>query len=93
MIAVDLSRLTIHEAHDLLQRGQLTSLALTQALLDRILAVDNDLQAYLTILPEMALEMAANADQRRAQGEDHPLLGIPLAVSYTHLTLPTTHHG
>jgi aspartyl-tRNA(Asn)/glutamyl-tRNA(Gln) amidotransferase subunit A len=79
-MAVNLSRLTIHEAHDLLRRGELTSLALTQALLDRILAVDNDLQAYLTILPEMALEMAAAADQRRAQGEDHPLLGIPLAL-------------
>ncbi len=79
-MAVDLSRLTIHEAHDLLARGELTSLALTQALLDRILAVDNDLQAYLTILPEMALEMAAAADQRREQGEDHPLLGIPLAL-------------
>ncbi len=79
-MAVNLSRLTIHEAHDLLRRGELTSLALTQALLDRILAVDNDLQAFLTILPEMALEMAAAADQRREQGEDHPLLGIPLAL-------------
>jgi len=79
-MTVNLSRLTIHEAHDLLQRGELTSLALTQALLDRILAVDNDLQAFLTILPEMALEMAAAADQRREQGEDHPLLGIPLAL-------------
>ena len=73
-MAVDLFRLTIHDAHDLLQRGQLTSLALTQAVLDRILALDNDLQAYLTIVPEMALEMAAAADQRRSQGEDHPLL-------------------
>ena len=79
-MAVDLFRLTIHEAHDLLQRGQLTSLELTQAVLDRILALDNDLQAYLTIVPEMALEMAAAADQRRSQGEDHPLLGIPLAI-------------
>jgi len=79
-MAVNLSRLTIHEAHDLLRRGELTSLALTQALLDRILAVDNDLQAFLTILPEMALEMAAAADQRREQGEDHLLLGIPLAL-------------
>ncbi len=79
-MAVDLFRLTIHEAHDLLQRGQLTSLELTQAVLDRILALDNDLQAYLTIVPEMALEMAATADQRRSQGEDHPLLGIPLAI-------------
>lgn len=79
-MAVDLFRLTIHDAHDLLQRGQLTSLELTQAVLDRILALDNDLQAYLTIVPEMALEMAAAADQRRSQGEDHPLLGIPLAI-------------
>lgn len=80
MIAVDLFRLTIHEAHDLLRSGQINAVALCQALLDRILALDNDLQAYLTILPEIALEMAQAADQRRGQGEDHPLLGIPLAI-------------
>jgi aspartyl-tRNA(Asn)/glutamyl-tRNA(Gln) amidotransferase subunit A len=72
--------LTIHAASDLLARGELSSVELTQAVLDRIVAVDNQIKAYLTITPEVALEQAEEADRRRAQGENGPLLGIPLAV-------------
>ena len=72
--------LTICQAHHLLRAGDISSVALTQALLDRIVALDNDLKAYLTLAPEMALDQAAEADRRRAAGEDHPLLGVPLAV-------------
>ncbi len=77
---MDLSRLTHHAAHDLLAAGRITAVQLTQALLDRIVALDDDVKAYLTLLPELALEQAAAADERRAVGEDTPLLGIPLAI-------------
>ncbi len=53
---------------------------LTQALLDRIGVVDGQVQAYLTVTAEQALAQAAAADQRRAQGDNAPLLGIPLAI-------------
>ncbi|MFN2283955.1 MAG: Asp-tRNA(Asn)/Glu-tRNA(Gln) amidotransferase subunit GatA, partial [Anaerolineae bacterium] len=76
----DLYDLTIHEALDALRHGDTTSVALTQAVLDRILAVDNALQAYLTLTPEAALEQAAAADAARAEGHDAPLLGIPIAL-------------
>jgi len=75
-----LYELTIHEAHDLLEKGEISSLELTQAVIDRIVAVDNAIKAYLTLTPELALEQAREADRRRAAGEDNPLLGIPLAV-------------
>jgi aspartyl-tRNA(Asn)/glutamyl-tRNA(Gln) amidotransferase subunit A len=75
-----LARITIQEAHALLGQGQVSSVELTQAVLDRILALDNEVKAYLTLAPESALEQAAEADRRRAAGEDHPLLGVPLAV-------------
>ena len=75
-----LTRLTIYGAHTLLSRGETSSVELTQAVLDRILAVDNDVEAYLTLAPDLALEQAAEADQRRAAGEDHALLGVPLAI-------------
>ncbi|MBK8985442.1 MAG: Asp-tRNA(Asn)/Glu-tRNA(Gln) amidotransferase subunit GatA [Chloroflexi bacterium] len=71
---------TLTEAQDALQRGAISSVALTQAMLDRIVALDNDVQSYLTITDEMALEQALAADARRAQGENGPLLGIPVAV-------------
>jgi len=75
-----LYELTIHEALAGLRAGVVSSVELTQALLDRIAAVDDDVKAYLTVTPERALAQAAAADQRRAQGEDAPLLGVPLAI-------------
>ena len=72
--------LTIQQAHQRLRAGDISSVALTQALLDRIVALDNDVKAYLTLAPEMALEQAAEADRRRAAGEDGLLLGVPLAI-------------
>ncbi|MBP6472009.1 MAG: Asp-tRNA(Asn)/Glu-tRNA(Gln) amidotransferase subunit GatA [Chloroflexi bacterium] len=71
---------SLTEARDALRRGETSSAALTQAMLDRIVALDNDLQSYLTITDELALEQAAAADQRRALGEDGPLLGIPVGI-------------
>lgn len=71
---------TLIELRDALRRGELTSVAATQAMLDRIVAIDNTIRSYLTVTDEMALEMAATADRRRAEGEDTPLLGVPVAV-------------
>ena len=71
---------TLTSARSALQRGETSSVALTEAMLDRIVDLDNDLKSYLTITDELALEQAAAADHRRAHGEDGPLLGIPIAV-------------
>jgi aspartyl-tRNA(Asn)/glutamyl-tRNA(Gln) amidotransferase subunit A len=76
----DLHWLTIHEAQAMLGRGEISSLELTRAVLDRVLDVDNALRAYINLLPEEALAQAEAADRRRAGGEDAPLLGIPVAI-------------
>ena len=79
----DLTQLTIQQANDLLCRWEISSVELTEAVLDRIVAVDNDVKAYLTVTPEAAMEQAAEADGRRAAAspeETSPLLGIPLAI-------------
>lgn len=76
----DLARLSIRQAGALLQKEALTSVALTEAVLDRIIRLDDQVKAYLCLAPEWALEQAAEADRRRAAGQDHPLLGVPLAV-------------
>ena len=75
-----LHKLTVHEAQALMERDEVSSVELTQAVIDRILAVDNDVRAYLTLTPELALKQAREADERRARGEEGALLGIPLAV-------------
>jgi len=84
---LDLYHLTIHEAADSLQKGDISSGELTHAVLDRIVAVDNDVRAYLTLMPEAALEQASRADtklvawRKNGRREELPaLLGIPLAI-------------
>jgi aspartyl-tRNA(Asn)/glutamyl-tRNA(Gln) amidotransferase subunit A len=64
----------------LMRRNRLTSVELTQAILNRIVDVENQVQAYLTLAPEWALDQARQADERRTRGEDAPLLGVPLAI-------------
>ncbi len=89
---MELYQLTIHEARDRLAAGEISALELTEAVLERILAVDNEVKAYLTLTPESALDQARAADERRAAGEDAPLLGVPLAIKDVLCTkgVPTT---
>lgn len=69
-----------------LRSGEISSLELTRAYLERIEQVDNRLHAFLTFTPEQALDQARLADQklaawRKAPERDlSPLHGIPLAV-------------
>ena len=61
--------------------GETSSVALTQAHLDRIAEVDKDVHAFLYVDTEGALAQAALADKKRAGGEKlSPLAGIPLAL-------------
>ena len=90
--SVVLGALTIHEAQDLLRRRQISAVELTQTYLDRIAALNGTVRAYLHVAPEQALAQAREADRRRAQGEDTPLLGVPLAIKdmITVMGMPTT---
>jgi aspartyl-tRNA(Asn)/glutamyl-tRNA(Gln) amidotransferase subunit A len=81
----DLAGLSIQEARALLARGAISAVALTEAVLDRILSLDDQVKAYLCLAPDWALAQAAEADRRRAEGGEvalatQPLLGIPLAI-------------
>jgi aspartyl-tRNA(Asn)/glutamyl-tRNA(Gln) amidotransferase subunit A len=75
-----LHEMTIEEASRQLSRGDLSAVTLTRAVLDRIAAVDHRIGAYLTLDAEGALEQAAHADRRIAQGDATPLTGIPLGI-------------
>ena len=73
--------------------GSTTSVALTQAHLDRIAAVDGAVHAFLHIDAEGALAQAAASDARRSDGAPlHDLDGVPIAVKDVLTTqgLPTT---
>jgi aspartyl-tRNA(Asn)/glutamyl-tRNA(Gln) amidotransferase subunit A len=77
----ELCELTIAEAHTLLDKGEISSVELTQAHLDRIVAVDNQVRAFLAIDDESALERARDCDNARGWTKTPPpLYGIPLAI-------------
>ncbi|HLF25757.1 MAG TPA: Asp-tRNA(Asn)/Glu-tRNA(Gln) amidotransferase subunit GatA [Anaerolineae bacterium] len=77
---MSLHTFTIHAARERLIRREISSVELTQALLERIAATNDRVHAYLQVAADQALAQAQQADARRAQGEDTPLLGIPLAI-------------
>jgi len=90
---MDLHQLTIHQAWDLLQKGEITASELTHAVLKRIESVEPRVNAYLTLVADRALEQARDADAqwekiRRGElgGETLPLLGIPMAIKDEILT-------
>ena len=65
----------------LLQSGQLTSVELTQAYLERIKAVDTSVGAFLRVESEAALTQAAEIDRKRTAGESlGKLAGLPVAI-------------
>ncbi|MGD2145945.1 MAG: Asp-tRNA(Asn)/Glu-tRNA(Gln) amidotransferase subunit GatA [Anaerolineae bacterium] len=75
-----LHTVTIHEARTRLASGEMTSVALTEAVLQRISEMDERVKAYLALTPERALAQARAADEARAAGRDGDLLGIPVAI-------------
>ncbi len=89
---MELYELTIHEAQDKLRHGEISSVELTESVLERIEAVEDRVGGYLSLQADLALDMARLADERRATGEDHPLLGIPLGIKDIIVTqgVPTT---
>ena len=79
-MAEELYRLTAHEARDLLSGGEVSAVELTQAVLDRAEAVDDQIGAYITVASETALAQAADADDTLATGGNGPLTGVPISV-------------
>jgi aspartyl-tRNA(Asn)/glutamyl-tRNA(Gln) amidotransferase subunit A len=69
---------TVAELSAALQAGEVSSVELTQAYLNRI-AQHADVNAYITVDDEAALARAREADARIKRGEAETLTGIPLA--------------
>ncbi len=76
----DLHFASVRELRQKLDAGEVSSVELVQALEQRILAVNDRLNAYLSRDLEDALKQAEAADARLAAGERGPLLGIPVAL-------------
>ena len=89
----DLIHKTAAELAEMLAAGTTTSVEITQAHLDRIAAVDGDLNAFLHVNAAVSLEAAKASDARRAAGAPlSPLDGVPIAIKDVLLTtdMPST---
>ena len=83
---MNLNQLTITQAREKLESGEMTSVDLTRACLDRIKEADEDIKACLIVCEEEALQEAEAADERRQNGEKGGLLGIPYIAKDNILT-------
>ncbi|HEY7721707.1 MAG TPA: Asp-tRNA(Asn)/Glu-tRNA(Gln) amidotransferase subunit GatA [Pedococcus sp.] len=89
----DITRASAAEIADALGRKEISAVEVTQAHLDRIAAVDGQVHAFLHVDADGALASARDIDERRAAGEELPVMaGVPIAVKDVMATkgIPTT---
>jgi aspartyl-tRNA(Asn)/glutamyl-tRNA(Gln) amidotransferase subunit A len=80
----DISSLTISSALEQLRRKVYSALELTETCLHQIARLNTDYQAFIRLVPDLAVQAAMQADvlyNSRSLGQgDLPLLGIPLGL-------------
>jgi len=81
---------TIQELSKQLRSGKLTSVQLTKDYLKVIDEKNGELNAFITVNKDIALEMAKVADEIIKNGEGNELTGIPLGVKDNFNELHTT---
>ena len=94
--ATDLHFLSVTEASRLIERRQLSPVELTEAFLRRIEAIDPQLNAYLLVTAELALDQARAAEAEIMAGNHRgPMHGIPYALKDIYCTagIRTTGHS
>ncbi len=77
---MNLNELTLVQAAAGLKEKKFTSVDLTQACLARIKDRNSEINAFITVCEELALEEASKADEKLSRGEGTMLTGIPFAV-------------
>lgn len=78
---MELTRLSAWEMKKLLKKGEVSSEELVKAHLDKIEAMDKDLNAFITVNGEAAIQTARNVDRKIKNGEETGLLaGIPIGI-------------
>jgi aspartyl-tRNA(Asn)/glutamyl-tRNA(Gln) amidotransferase subunit A len=76
-----LNFLTIHQAGELMRKGELSPVELTRACLERIQDTDDRLHSFILLLADDALEQARVAESEILSGNYRgPMHGIPFAL-------------
>src|ERR1700712_5157278 len=81
MTNTDLHYATLLEAAEEVRTRKVSPVGLTRALLNRIETLEPRLRSYATVMPELALAQAVQAEREIMEGKYRgPLHGIPIAV-------------
>jgi len=75
-----LTQLTLTEASELLQKGELSPVELSRACLERIEQLDGRLHSFITLMAITAMQQARQAEADLRRGRAGPLCGIPLGL-------------
>jgi amidase len=80
MDPVDLAFAGVARQAELIRHGEVSSRQLVELYLERIERIDPEINAFNVVLGEQALAEADAAEERRANGDQAPLLGVPIAI-------------
>ncbi len=76
----DLTDLSLTEVLAKLRAKEFSSVEITQAYLDKIHQYDPVLKSFITVTDDLALSAAKAADKAIADGDDRPMLGVPMSL-------------
>lgn len=77
---MDLKKLTLRQALNLLDEGKISSLELCTLMLSQIKKYDPQVKAFLYVNEEWVLNQAKFVDKLRKEGKKGLLMGIPLSI-------------
>ena len=78
---MELHELTIQEVSELIKNHEASPVELTELILGRIEKYDSDINSYVTVLADFALERAKQAEKEIAEGNYMgPLHGVPIGL-------------
>ena len=78
---MDITRLTVHELMEKLEKNELTSEEITKAYIDRINEKEKDVKAFVTTTCDEAWEKAKEIDNKKKSGEKmNSFAGIPIGI-------------
>ena len=79
-VAGDVAFAGVVRQAQLIRQAKVSSRELVELYLERIGRLDPELNAFRTVMADRALAAADEVDARRRDGDERPLLGVPIAV-------------
>ena len=89
---MNITKLTIHEAAELLRKKKISSVDLTKESLNQVSKVDPKIKSFITVTENVALQQAQKADVLISLNRQSHLTGIPMQLKDNICTkgIPTT---